>query len=161
MFLGFARCGECGYTITAERKIKPSGRQYVYYRCTKKSRTQICGQHRFLSEKNLAVQIKTAVQNLSLSDEWREKYLAKLNEWEGESRRLVRTLCAEAERRRCRSPRQARPPYRRHARRLGGAAGIQGAEERAHGGRRRICRANCPISTGRASVGSNSRETGL
>jgi len=86
-FLGFARCGECGYTITAERKTKPSGRQYVYYRCTKKSRTQICGQHRFLSEKNLAVQIRTAVQNLSLSDEWREKYLAKLNKWQGESRR--------------------------------------------------------------------------
>ena len=30
-FLGFATCGECGYAITAERKIKKSGRVYHYY----------------------------------------------------------------------------------------------------------------------------------
>ncbi len=85
-FLGFARCGECGYAITAERKVKRSGRQYVYYRCTKKSRTQVCGQHQFLREDELATQIRRAVQNLSLSDEWREKYLAKVDEWEREAR---------------------------------------------------------------------------
>ena len=86
MFLGFARCGECGYMMTAERKVKPSGRQYVYYRCTKKSKTQTCGQNRFLREDRLAAQIGEAVQNLSLSDEWREKFLAKVNIWEQEER---------------------------------------------------------------------------
>ncbi len=34
-FKGLIRCGECGRSITAERKIKPSGREYVYYKCTK------------------------------------------------------------------------------------------------------------------------------
>jgi len=29
LFLNFARCGECGYCITADRKIKKSGREYV------------------------------------------------------------------------------------------------------------------------------------
>jgi site-specific DNA recombinase len=34
-FKGLLSCGECGRSITAEKKIKPSGREYVYYRCTK------------------------------------------------------------------------------------------------------------------------------
>lgn len=34
-FKGILQCGECGRTITADRKIKPSGKKYVYYSCTK------------------------------------------------------------------------------------------------------------------------------
>ena len=34
-FKGLLTCGECGRTITAEKKIKPSGKKYVYYHCTK------------------------------------------------------------------------------------------------------------------------------
>lgn len=30
------RCGECGLSITAEKHIKKSGREFSYYRCTKK-----------------------------------------------------------------------------------------------------------------------------
>ncbi len=82
-FLNFARCGECGYCITAERKIKKNGKKYVYYRCTKKSKIQKC-QNRFLREEKLAKQIKEYCQKVSLPDEWREKYLAKVNEWEKE-----------------------------------------------------------------------------
>ena len=85
-FLGFAVCGECGYTITADQKTKKSGRRYVYYRCTHKSKTQICSQQHFLREEILAEQVKQICQKVSLPDEWREKYLAKLDEWEKESR---------------------------------------------------------------------------
>ena len=53
-FLNFAVCGECGYTITAERKIKKSGRKYHYYHCTFKSKTQKCSQRSFLREESLA-----------------------------------------------------------------------------------------------------------
>ena len=35
VFKGILQCGECGRTITADRKIKPSGKKYVYYSCTK------------------------------------------------------------------------------------------------------------------------------
>jgi len=81
-FLNFAVCGKCGYTITAERKIKKSGRKYHYYHCTFKSKTQKCSQTRFLREEKFAEQIKDYVQKVSLPDDWREKYLAKVNEWE-------------------------------------------------------------------------------
>jgi len=81
-FLNFAVCGECGYTITAERKIKKSGRKYHYYHCTFKSKKQKCAQTRFLREEKLAEQVKEYTQKVSLPDDWREKYLAKVNEWE-------------------------------------------------------------------------------
>jgi site-specific DNA recombinase len=33
-YMNLATCGHCGCTITAERKVKKSGREYVYYHCT-------------------------------------------------------------------------------------------------------------------------------
>ena len=57
-FLNFAVCGECGYSITAERHIKKSGLKFVYYRCTHKSKTQNCSQTRFLREEVLTEQVK-------------------------------------------------------------------------------------------------------
>ena len=85
-FLNFAVCGECGYSITAERHIKKSGLKFVYYRCTHKSKTQNCSQARFLREEELTRQVKETCQKISLPDEWREKYLIKVNEWEKENR---------------------------------------------------------------------------
>src|SRR3989339_2002500 len=77
-FLGFATCGECGYAITAERKLKKSGLIYHYYHCTFKSKTQTCSQTSFLREEELTRQVQDMVKKVSLPDEWREKYLAKL-----------------------------------------------------------------------------------
>jgi DNA invertase Pin-like site-specific DNA recombinase len=85
-FLNFAICGECGYAITAERHIKKSGLKFIYYRCTHKSKTQNCSQTRFLREEVLTEQIKENCQKVSLPDVWREKYLAKVKEWENENR---------------------------------------------------------------------------
>ncbi len=85
LFLGFAKCGECGYCITAERKIKKNGKKYTYYRCTKKSKIQKCSQNRFLREEKLAEQVKEICQKVSLSDDWQEKYLKKVDEWEKEN----------------------------------------------------------------------------
>ena len=85
-FLGFATCGECGYAITAERKIKKSGRVYHYYHCTFKSKTAKCSQTRFLREEELARQVQAMVQKVSLPDEWRDKYLARLESEQAESR---------------------------------------------------------------------------
>ena len=86
LFLGFARCGECGYTITAERHIKKSGLIFTYYRCSKKSRKVKCLQNSFLSEKSLVVQIKDNVKKLSLPDEWRDKFLARIDQWAQDNR---------------------------------------------------------------------------
>lgn len=43
-FLGFAVCGECGYAITAERKIKRSGR--VFTTITARSRAALSSAHK-------------------------------------------------------------------------------------------------------------------
>jgi hypothetical protein len=86
LFLNFAICGECDYSITAERHIKKSGLEFIYYRCTKKSKTIKCTQNRFLREEKLAEQVKEYCQKVSLPDVWRDRFLAKLKEWEKESR---------------------------------------------------------------------------
>jgi hypothetical protein len=59
----------------------------VYYRCTHKSKTQKCSQNRFLREEKLAEQIKKYCQRVSLPDEWREKFLTKLEAETAEARR--------------------------------------------------------------------------
>lgn len=41
---GVMRCGECGYSITAETKLNRYGTRYSYYRCTKKRPGYHCGQ---------------------------------------------------------------------------------------------------------------------
>lgn len=43
-FTGLIRCGSCGLTVTAEIRTKPSGRQYVYYHCTKRALGPRCGE---------------------------------------------------------------------------------------------------------------------
>ena len=85
-FLGFARCGECSYAITAEKQVKKSGLEFVYYHCTHKSKTQKCSQRGFLREGKLAEQIKEQCQKVSLPDIWRDKFLDKLEVWEDENR---------------------------------------------------------------------------
>jgi len=85
-FLGFARCGECGYAITAEKQVKKSGLEFIYYHCTHKSKTQKCSQRSFLREEKLAEQVKDNCQKVSLPDVWWDRFLNKLNEWENENR---------------------------------------------------------------------------
>ncbi len=85
-FLGFATCGVCGYAITAERHIKKSGLKFIYYRCTHKSKTISCTENRFLREEVLTEQVKNLCQKVSLPDEWREKFLTKLENENVESR---------------------------------------------------------------------------
>ncbi len=74
-FLGLMKC-PCSAAITAENKIKPSGREYVYYRCTKKKGP--CLEKHFLREEDLIKQIKTYLQKVSLSSQDTEKVLAEL-----------------------------------------------------------------------------------
>jgi len=84
LFLGFASCGECGYAMTAEKHTKKSGREYVYYRCTHKSKSQKCKQSRFLREEHLAAQLTDVCQKVALPAEWRDRFLARIDEWQAE-----------------------------------------------------------------------------
>ena len=78
LYRGFFHCAECGFTITADRKIKKSGRQYVYYYCTKKNPHHPCNQNVFTKEENISSQIKTAIQKVSLPDDWADWMISEL-----------------------------------------------------------------------------------
>ncbi len=68
--------GECGRSITAEKKIKKSGRTYTYYRCTKKN--VICHQ-KYLEEQPLVEQLNNLFQKVALNDDLKDKFL---QEWQ-------------------------------------------------------------------------------
>ena len=71
-FLRLLKCGECGRAITAEKKIKPSGREYIYYRCTKKQR--VCHQ-KYLEQKEIVKQFNEIIQKVALDDETKDDFL--------------------------------------------------------------------------------------
>ena len=62
-FKGLVECGECHRSISGDRKVKPNGKEYVYYRCTK-YKTQ-CSQKQ-ASETKLEAQIVKALENIKL-----------------------------------------------------------------------------------------------
>jgi len=78
-FLGLMKC-PCSAAITAEKKIKPSGKEYVYYRCTKKKGP--CQEKHFLRQEELYEQIKSFLQKVSLSSHDTKKVLAELDKEE-------------------------------------------------------------------------------
>ena len=82
-FLGLMKC-PCTAAITAEKKIKPSGREYIYYRCTKKKGP--CQEKHYLREEELYPQIKSFLQKVSLSSHDTEKVLAELDKDETQAK---------------------------------------------------------------------------
>jgi len=78
-FIGLARCGECGGAITAEshsRKYKNGNSPtFIYYRCTKKFGK--CSQ-KYISQNNLAKQLRKSVRSVVIPEEWKEKWLELL-----------------------------------------------------------------------------------
>ncbi|MFA4873203.1 MAG: recombinase family protein [Patescibacteria group bacterium] len=87
-FLGFMKC-PCSAAITAEKKIKPSGREYVYYRCTKKKGP--CQEKHFLRQEELYEQIKSFLQKVSLSSHDTENVLAELEKEEIQTKEQAKT----------------------------------------------------------------------
>lgn len=73
-FLRMLKCGECGRAITAEKKIKPSGREYIYYRCTKKQR--VC-RKKYLEQREIVKQFNEIIQKVALPDEVKNDFLRR------------------------------------------------------------------------------------
>jgi predicted Zn-ribbon and HTH transcriptional regulator len=84
LFLNFATCGSCGYSITAERHVKPSGLRFLYYRCTHKNKHEKCEDRGFVREEKFAEEVKRNAQLVMIPDEWKEKFLARIETWESE-----------------------------------------------------------------------------
>jgi DNA invertase Pin-like site-specific DNA recombinase len=87
LFLNFATCDLCGYSITGERHIKKSGLRFHYYRCTHKSKKQRCQARSFMRQEKFAEEVKRNVQLVTIPDEWKEKFLARIETWETETSR--------------------------------------------------------------------------
>lgn len=49
-YIGLFKCGVCGCCYTAERKVKPSGKEYIYYHCTGKGKIKTCKKNSYISE---------------------------------------------------------------------------------------------------------------
>ena len=84
LYRGLFRCGECGFTITVDKKIKPSGKSYTYYYCTKKNPNHKCSQNVFTREEKISSQINEAIQKVSLPDDWADKMLNELEKEKNE-----------------------------------------------------------------------------
>jgi len=83
-FLHFATCDSCGYGVTGERHIKKSDLRFYYYRCTRKSKTMRCENRSFIRQEKFATEVKRNAELLVLPDEWKERFLAKVEIWDTE-----------------------------------------------------------------------------
>ncbi|OHA46940.1 MAG: hypothetical protein A3G61_04605 [Candidatus Taylorbacteria bacterium RIFCSPLOWO2_12_FULL_49_67] len=97
LYRGFFHCGECGFTITADKKIKPSRREYTYYYCTKKNPNHICSQNVFTREEKISSQINEAIQKVSLPDDWADKMLYELENEKNEKAQSSRFFAQKTE----------------------------------------------------------------
>lgn len=70
-YTGMIRCGQCGCLITAETKVKPSGRKYTYYHCTKKRLHRHCSQKTIRVEE-LERQVGAILDKITITDKARD-----------------------------------------------------------------------------------------
>ena len=66
-YTGLIRCGECGASVTAERRVNKYGRLYIYYHCSKRKRGVVCAQ-RTLRVERLEEQLNALLSRLHLED---------------------------------------------------------------------------------------------
>ena len=83
LFSEIGKCGECGYSIINDYHQKKSGKEYKYYRCSKKSKTCTCSQ-KAINENDLKPQITKLSSEIAITDEWYEFCQAQIQEWKDE-----------------------------------------------------------------------------
>lgn len=69
-YIGLFKCSVCGCSYTAERKVKPSGKEYIYYHCTGKGKIKTCKKASYINETkidNFIVEILKGLGNLPQS----------------------------------------------------------------------------------------------
>jgi site-specific DNA recombinase len=96
-FSGMIHCGECGAMYSPYQKVKPSGKRYVYYRCTKKSCTVECSQKQ-MKEEQIDEQLLDILNTIKIPKEfadWATKWLAYLNENKTTDRKVVNKTLQE------------------------------------------------------------------
>jgi len=97
LYRGLFKCGQCGFTITADKKIKPIGKSYTYYYCTKKNPNHKCSQNVFTREEKISSQINEAIQKVSFSDDCADWMLAELKKEQKEKAQSSRFFTQKTE----------------------------------------------------------------
>ena len=92
LYRGFFKCGECGYTITADKKVKPSGKSYTYYYCTRKNPDHKCSQKVFTREEKISSALIAELQKVSLSDDCADWMLAEIEKERKATAQLSRSF---------------------------------------------------------------------
>lgn len=83
-YTGLIRCGECGAMITAYEKVKPSGKRYVYYKCTKKNNRTDCNQKQ-VNRSVIESQLEELLAGIEIPEAWAAwaiKWLKHMHEQE-------------------------------------------------------------------------------
>lgn len=86
-YAGMLSCAHCGCSIVAERKIKKSGRTYIYYHCT--NGKGVCESVTYLREESLEVSFMEALREIRLTSEivdWTKEALLETSKDEQEYR---------------------------------------------------------------------------
>ena len=82
-FCGLLHCAECGMMITGEYKVKKQKNgnvhEYVYYHCSKKSKTKKCLEP-CIRQEELDRQLSSEIQKVSLPKDWAEELLKMAND---------------------------------------------------------------------------------
>ena len=76
-YTGMIRCGSCGLMVTAEEKIKRSGRRYVYYHCTKRRPNAMCREP-YASVGKIEEGMEQFLEDITISDELHAFALARI-----------------------------------------------------------------------------------
>ncbi len=97
---GLLRCGVCGMAITAEKKIKHQKNgnvhEYVYYRCTRKSKTMKCTEPA-ITEPDLLTQLADVLQGYALPKGWAGELHRMLDEDEQQAEQSSGVFIADAQ----------------------------------------------------------------
>ena len=77
-YRGLLRCGECGFSVTAEEQTNRHGSRYIYYHCSKRRPDYRCRQP-YVSLASLETQISDFLTTIQIADEPLKFALARLD----------------------------------------------------------------------------------
>jgi site-specific DNA recombinase len=75
-YTGMIRCGECGFSVTAEEKTNRYGHGYTYYHCSKRRLDRHCGQP-YVSLEDLERYILEFLEEISLPERFQQWALVR------------------------------------------------------------------------------------
>lgn len=97
-YTGLITCGNCGASITAEIHRRPSGKQYVYYHCTRRKRGIKCTE-KMVDLSDLELQVLRFLHSIKISKHARQWLSETLASFEQDHRRKQETVLQSVQKR--------------------------------------------------------------